>query len=81
MTYNKSELQTVKILGESMGYGRIMQIASALWAISLEDNHGLGHNNGGAFLYTIPEFMVKKEAARSLDERATVIKMIRSSLK
>ena len=36
----KNEVQVVKSLGQSIGYGHLMQLASTLWANDLE-SHGL----------------------------------------
>ncbi len=79
MSYSKNELQAVMQLGESMGYGRMMQIASSLWAIALVDKHGLPPD--GAFIPTIDSFMKKKEAERSVKERDWHIAAIREALK
>ena len=34
----KSEIEAVRKLGESIGYGNIMDIASALWCLKLSDD-------------------------------------------
>lgn len=42
----KNEIQQVKALGELIGYGNLMDIASILWAKKLQDD---GYDNIGAF--------------------------------
>lgn len=43
----EQEIEAVKALGEQIGYGNLMCIASALWAIDL-DKSGRGHS--GVFI-------------------------------
>ena len=78
MGFNKQEVRIIKELGDAMGYGRIMQIASALWAIKLKDEHGLPES--GAFIPTIDKFMIKKEAKRAVRDREWVIEEVRKLL-
>jgi hypothetical protein len=37
----KSEIEAVRALGEYIGYGNMMEIASALWAEKLENTYGI----------------------------------------
>ena len=60
------EIEQVKQLGESIGYGNLMDIASTLWAIRLEKEYGI---TSGAFIATIPSFMLKKEREKAVAER------------
>ncbi len=39
------EILSVKRLGEEIGYGNLMSIASALWAVNLEEKHGITTGN------------------------------------
>jgi len=55
------EIEQVKQLGESIGYGNLMDIASTLWAVMLEKEYGI---TSGAFIATIPSFMLKKESKK-----------------
>lgn len=48
----KKEIISVKVLGEQIGYGNIMQIASSLWRKDLKDK---GYPVIGAFVPTISE--------------------------
>lgn len=43
----EQEIEAVKALGEQIGYGNLMGIASALWAIDLDKS---GHGHSGVFL-------------------------------
>lgn len=45
----KQEIQVVKELGEKIGYGHLMSLASALWRKSL---HEKGYSRIGAFIPT-----------------------------
>ena len=60
------EIKEVRELGERIGYGNMMSIASALWRISLEDKWGI---TTGAFIPTIASFMKKKEATKATNEQ------------
>jgi hypothetical protein len=81
MGFSKAEVNAVKKLGEDIGMGRVMQIASALWAIHLEDGYGLV-NDPCAFapIPPSPLFTTKKVAKEALAERAAVIQAIRPLL-
>ncbi|WP_440110151.1 hypothetical protein [Paenibacillus sp. QZ-Y1] len=54
----KMEIEAVKNLGENIGYGNLMDIASALWGVSLEDKYGV---KTGAFVPTALPFIKKKD--------------------
>ena len=71
------EVRSVKQLGEAVGYGNMMSIASALWAIKLKEEHGI---DSGAFIPTIPAFMKKKEAKRAVADRERTIANIKACL-
>jgi hypothetical protein len=61
----KSEIEQVRQLGRKIGYGNMMDIASALWAIDLEDNHGI---DSGVFVPTIL-FMINKKDRKNYAEK------------
>lgn len=46
----KNEFNRVRFLGEEIGYGNLMQLASSLWRQSLREK---GYPTGGAFIPTI----------------------------
>jgi len=54
---NGLEEDAVKLLGEKIGYGRVMELASKLWSDSLVKNHGLPGT--GAFVPAL-HFQIKK---------------------
>lgn len=54
----KREVEAVKQLGSQIGYGHLMEIASALWRKDLKDNYGL---NSGAFVPVCTYSIKKKE--------------------
>ena len=51
------EIRAVKALGEQIGYGNLMDIASALWAVDLDS---AGYSSDGAFV-PVPMLYVKKK--------------------
>lgn len=59
----KSEILAVKELGTRIGYGNIMDIASALWTLELERLHGI---KNGAHIPTVEPFLTEegKEVAK-----------------
>lgn len=63
---HKIEVELVKTLGDKIGYGNMMSIASALWANKLEDS---GVPKTGAFIPTIPSDMKKKWADKAIEEQ------------
>ena len=58
------EVKEVKELGEKIGYGNMMSIASALWRKSAKEN---GYPISSAFVPTCLEFI--KEDLQDLDKR------------
>lgn len=58
------EIKEVKILGEKIGYGNMMGIASALWRKSLKEK---GYPISGAFVPTCLDFI--KEDLQDLDKK------------
>lgn len=73
----EQEIRAVKALGERIGYGNMMHIASGLWAISLEDAYGI---DSGAFIPTIPLFLKKKESKRAIDAQTSMKAHIRKEI-
>ena len=72
----KSEILEVKSLGERIGYGNMMDIASALWTLELERSHGI---KSIAFIPTVETLLTKygKETAKkSLDFRLYELKRL-----
>lgn len=61
----KSEILEVKALGERIGYGNLMDIASALWTLKLERTHGI---KNGAHIPTVEPFLTEegKESSKEL---------------
>lgn len=60
------EIKEVKELGEKIGYGNMMAIASALWRKSLKDK---SYPVSGAFVPTCSSFI--KEEFKDLDKYST----------
>ena len=58
------EIKEVKILGEKIGYGNMMGIASALWRKSLKEKD---YPISGAFVPTCLDFI--KEDLQDLDKK------------
>lgn len=56
----KEEIQRVKQLGEMIGYGNMMDIASALWALKLEKAYGF---SSGAHIPTVEPFLTEEGKA------------------
>lgn len=52
------EVLAVKKLGEEMGYGHLMSLASSLWRKALKDQ---GYPISGAFIPTIDTFITEEE--------------------
>ena len=70
----KSEILEVKALGERIGYGNMMDIASALWALELERLHGI---KDGAHIPTVEPFLTeegKEVAKETLEFRLNELK-------
>ena len=68
------EILAVKQLGDKIGYGNVMDIASALWAKLLFDEYGI---KGGCHLPTVESYMTddgKEVAHNSLNMRLEELK-------
>ena len=52
--HREQEVLAVKLLGETIGYGNMMSIATALWRKSLRDS---GYPESGAFVGTIYDLL------------------------
>jgi hypothetical protein len=50
----EQEVLAVKLLGETIGYGNMMSIATALWRKTLRDS---GYPQSGAFIGTIYQLL------------------------
>jgi hypothetical protein len=66
ITNLKSEVKAVKELGEQIGYGHMMALASALWRKSLKEK---GYPESGAFVATILQCVEKEMAEATKGER------------
>lgn len=64
---NKQEWEAVRQLGEKIGYGNMMEIASSLWRNKLLKD-GISF---GAFIPTIEQFVLKKH--RKTCEKSSAI--------
>lgn len=64
----KNEIMAVKLLGESIGYGSMMTIASALWRKDLKDH---GYPESGAFTPTVS--MLLNDEGLEIFERERVV--------
>ncbi len=53
----KDEIQAVRELGEKIGYGNMMELASAMWAVKLLRDYG---SSEGAFVPTILSDLKRK---------------------
>jgi hypothetical protein len=72
------EIRAIKALGERIGYGNIMSIASGLWAVMLEDSYGI---DSGAFVPTVIPLLKEDERERVISEQAYMKAHIRHELK
>ena len=75
---HKKEILAVKKLGDVIGYGNMMSIASALWCLHMKE---LNLPTAGAFIPTIKYCMKMKEgkqAAEEQDRRADYLKKLLS---
>lgn len=71
----KREVEEVKRLGDQIGYGNMMTIASALWAKMLIDEFGI---DGGAFYPTILSNMKPGDlTVGSMKERTALLKLFK----
>lgn len=68
MTKNTFEVVAVQRLGEQIGYGHLMALASALWRKKLVEEYGKGYEKG-AFVPTL-SILVKDEWAENLQKEA-----------
>lgn len=75
---HKKEVLAVKQLGETIGYGNMMSIASALWFIDLEKKK---YPTSGAFIPTISGDMKKKEGESAVEEQRRRAKWFKKMLK
>ena len=78
MTNLKSEIKLVKIIGEQIGYGHMMLLASALWRKSLNER---GVPESGAFLPTILTLIKDEEHEMAQRESHFYDKLIEDALK
>lgn len=72
----KSEILLVKEIGERIGYGNMMDIASALWTLKLERLYGI---KNGAHIPTVEPFLTeegKETSKKSLDFRLYELKRL-----
>jgi hypothetical protein len=72
------EIVAVKQLGERIGYGNMMSLASALWQLDLNEKHGL---KTGAFIPTLATLMKSEDAEAALSEQQRRMKQIKKALK
>lgn len=71
----KREVEEVKRLGDQIGYGNMMTIASVLWAKMLIDEFG---TDGGAFYPTILSNMKPGDlTVGSMKERTAFLKLFK----
>ena len=71
----KRECEEVKRLGDQIGYGNMMMIASALWAKMLIDEGG---TDSGAFFPTILSNMKPGDlTVYSMNKRASYLEMFK----
>lgn len=63
---HKQEVNAVKFLGETIGYGNMMSIASALWCMHLKESN---MPITGAFIPTVKDCMKIKEGKRAVEEQ------------
>lgn len=55
----KNEIKAVEELGESIGYGHLMELASAIWRKKMKD---AGQPTSGVFVPTLPGFYAEKHS-------------------
>ncbi len=72
----KDEVRQVKELGDKIGYGHMMELASALWRKNLKDK---GYPTSGAFITTLLPFIDDKEtkemAERTMNQYDKIIEL------
>lgn len=66
------ETQAVKQLGEQIGYGNLMSLASALWMKSLEQS---GTPMSGAFI-PVCSYQIKKQYLKDVNESAKLYQVL-----
>lgn len=71
---HKIEVELVKTLGDKIGYGNMMSIASALWANKLEDS---GVAPAGAFVPALSFDLKKTYSKKAIEEQARRAKSFR----
>jgi hypothetical protein len=71
------EIKEVQELGERIGYGNLMNIASVLWAMKMKKSHNIDF---GGHVATVLPCMKKKDAARKETEIKNKMKMYESYL-
>ncbi len=77
MRNNKLEVQSVKELGELMGYGHLMTVASALWRKHLKER---GWPPDGTFIPTIEDFLQPKHIPEAQVEALYYDKFVDTAL-
>lgn len=70
----KTEVIQVKELGEKIGYGHLMELASALWRKSLQEK---GYPTSGAFIPIIEALIVKDALDISKRSKTTYDEFVR----
>jgi len=65
-TRQRTEIVAVKVLGDLIGYGHLMHIASALWRKSLVEKHNLPPD--GAFIATSDDFITDEKAMAEIQK-------------
>jgi hypothetical protein len=60
----EQEILAVKLLGESIGYGNMMSIATSLWRKNLRDS---GYPQSGAFIGTV--YQLLSDEGREIADR------------
>ena len=75
---HKKEVLAVKQLGDAIGYGNMMSIASALWALKLKES---GDPISGAFIPTIVYDMKKKDGIKAEEELVRRMESFKRMLK
>ena len=74
----RQKAEQIKLMGNLMGYADVMRIASALWAMTLEEN---GHDKHSAFVPSYDRWIGNghyyKEARAVSDEMAALEKTLK----
>ena len=66
MSLKKTDIEKVKELGDEIGYGHLMCLASALWRKKLKDKK---YPVSGAFVPTLYDFIVKDKDIREITDK------------